>query len=311
MTTATPVFSNPSANPIATPTALELVDGPNFIEVLKELEPEYSALAEEDLLPVNLDVAEAGATAIWAAARMSPLRAELVARFPEAGELLDKLPKRAQAALQAHFEHSAATTPASAVPVLVEKLERYRALFLQDIAPLVRRGALAQSDVPELGAPQNHKHLAVGTATLVSLLRNNWERIKDRTGLTLEELEDAQDAAQRLSVAVIVRERGPSAVGKTAIVRQQTMTMLFRTYEELRRSFAHLRWYERDLEDFAPSLYATRANRAKRNADTLPDRSEAPVPATQPQETSSRSVSSSASAGQRIPDGMPGSSPTD
>ncbi len=122
-------------------------------------------------------------------------------------------------------------------------------------------GSGPSEGVPETGTPNSHKNLAYGVGALVSLLRDNWTRISARTALTVEELDEAQTLSQRLAVSVVVRERGPDAVGKAALVRKQTFTMLFRIYDELRRAFSFLRWKEKDMDDFCPSLYVNQRPR--------------------------------------------------
>jgi hypothetical protein len=299
------------------PTSIDLVSVPDFGDALAKLLPEASKIPEAECLAINTDVGEAGGTALWAATRMETLRDALVARFPDYVVHLDGIVPAAQAVLQAQFNHSAAMTPPEAIPELEAKLVRMRAMLLADVQGLVLRGLLAQKDVPEMGTANAHRNLAFGTGALVALLRNNWDRVKSRTAVTEEELDEAQEAAQRLAVAVVVRERGESALGATAVIRRQLFTLLIRRYEFLRQAFAFLRWFDGDADKFAPSLYVNQRSRRKPEAETADSAS----PATGAQAngqgfggsvpTVTTTTTTTNPAAKRIPDGLPGSSPTD
>ena len=285
------------------PSTLNLVSAPNFVSALEALAPEYSLIAEEDFVPANTDVGEAAATALWAATRMETEREALASTFPSFVAYLNKLVPVAQAAMQAQFDFDAASTPPESLPELEAKLSTARGLLLADIEGLIRRGLLDRKDLPDTGTPNNHRNLAYGVGALVSLLRENWTKISARTALTPEELDEAQQLSQRMAVSVVGRERGPSALGKSTLVRRQTFTLLFRTYDELRRAYSFLRWKDKDADDFCPSLYVNQRSR----------------PYQRKKEVSAASTPSSTGAGvvmQPAPgdfsagSGMPGESPT-
>jgi hypothetical protein len=158
--------------------------------------------------------------------------------------------------------------------------------------------------VPDTGTPNSHKNLAYGVGALVSLLRENWTKISARTALTLEELDEAQQLSQRMAVSVVVRERGPNALGKSALVRKQTFTLLFRTYDELRRAFAFLRWKEKDADDFCPSLYVNQRARPYQR------KKEEGAAASTASASGAGVVMQPAPGGFSAGSGMPGESPT-
>lgn len=296
------------------PSSIDLVSVPDFGDALAALLPEAAKIPEAECLTINTDVGESGATALWAATRMETLRDALVQRFPDYAVHLDGLVPAAQAVLQAQFNHSAAMTPPESIPELEATLVRMRAMLVADVQGLVLRGLLQQKDVPELGSPNAHRNLAFGTGALVALLRNNWDRVKSRTAVTEEELDAAQEAAQRLAVAVVVRERGENALGATALIRRQVFTLLMRRYEFLRQAFTFLRWFEGDADKFSPSLYVNQRNRRKTETAASADTA-APVSQPSPTQgfvgTAAPVGSASSNGSKRIADGMPGSSPTD
>lgn len=301
-------FALPTEKPMTMngPQTVDILGGNDFTEVLEQLKPEYLAIAEEDLQKVNTDVGAAAATALWAAARLEELRPELQAELPKFIPLLNKIVPIAQATIQAQFDHAAATTPVAAIPELEAKLTRIRGIFVADVEALVRREVIAANEVPELGTPNSHKNLAYGVGALVSLLRNNWEKIKTRTAVTLDEIAEGQELAQRLAVAIVVRDRGPGAATEAAMVRERMFAMLVRTYDELRRATVFLRWRKRDDEDFCPSLYVNQRSKPRGKTDLAPEKAE---PSNAPNAPSGTSANSPVAAGGASSTGLPGSDP--
>jgi hypothetical protein len=293
------------------PSVLDLIAGRDFSDVLAQLKPEYDAIPEDELVTANLDVGQAANVALWAAVQMEPMRTALEAQFPGKAALLDKLVPAAQAALQSQFDYTAATTPPAAIPELEAKVSRYRTIFLADLQALARRGLIADSDIPDVGTPNSFKNLAYEVGAMISLIRSRWAELQTRTAITEAELDDAQETTQRLAFVVVTREFGPAAVSRASAVRQRIFTLLSKIYDELVRCFTYLRWYERDLEKFTPSLYKAQRTRSDKR-DSQPQQSEsAPVAPAGGSVASPTNGATTTAGAKRIPDGLPGSSPTD
>jgi hypothetical protein len=89
---------------------------------------------------------------------------------------------------------------------------------------------------------------------LISWVLDHWELVEAHTKLTRDDVTRAQDAADRLRDAVALRDQG----AKTSPVedyRNRAVTALVRNYEEVRRIVQYVRYYERDSEELAPSMF--------------------------------------------------------
>jgi hypothetical protein len=179
---------------------------------------------------------------------------------------------------------------------------------------------IAPTDIPDMGTPNSFKNLANSVGAMLSLIRVRWADIKSRTAITEEELEEAFQATDRLSLVVLSRDFGPAAVSRATAVRQRAFTLLSKTYEELVRCFTFLRWYDGDVDKFTPSLYRSQRTRSERR-----DRAETEKASTEtvngaPSNGSNGSNGSNATtagapapkpAANEIPAGLPGSRPMD
>lgn len=63
-------------------------------------------------------------------------------------------------------------------------------------------------------------------------------------------------------------------IAEVSRIRQQELTLLVQSYEEVRRAVVYLRWHEADADTITPSLYAGRGRKAVA--------AEAPAPAPSP-----------------------------
>ncbi len=143
-------------------------------------------------------------------------------------------------------------------------MSHYRSLFLGDLQVLVRRGVLAEHEIPDTAPATSHKNLATSVGTLIALIRARWKDIESRTAITEAELAEAHFAMRELLFISTTRDLGPVTVSKASVVRQRAFTLLLKVYEELRRCFSFLRWYERDVDRFAPSLYQSQRTRTRK-----------------------------------------------
>lgn len=244
----------------------------DYVVAYEALRPKFSALAEVDCETVNADIPSASLTAMWAAKRLRALRPAIQEHTPTFPLIyLDELEQRAQAAAHAHANFTLASNPRVPISELDEKLNRTRQLFIDDINTLANRGLIDNSKLVDLKSPNGYKNLAFGVLALAAHLRNNWETIKNRTGVTLDEIEEAQGLAQRFITALAVHERGPGEVGPTTLIRKQTFTLLVKGYEQIRRVVTYLRWNERDLESWAPTLYLVRKKGGSSNEVETPE----------------------------------------
>lgn len=83
-----------------------------------------------------------------------------------------------------------------------------------------------------------------------------------KTPLTWEQLERAGALAMQLLTALGRRGKPPAAFQDAVRIRQQIFTLLVRAYNKVRKAVRYVRWWHRDEERFAPSLYRGRTGKA-------------------------------------------------
>ncbi len=110
-----------------------------------------------------------------------------------------------------------------------------------------------------------------------------------------------------------MREQTPDALAAAALLRQKAFTLAVKTYGALRRGVLYLRYDEGDADRIAPSLYAGRGGRGRREGEDAAEPSPAVSP-TGPGAAPSAPAPAPfpapfAPPGNDIPPGMPGASP--
>lgn len=252
----------------------EMVDS---LEAYESIAAELSALGEDELAQVNVDIMVAVTTALGCIPALRRFRAELV-RLPGFDvERFDKLETYARAAGHAHARHLRVTSGPD-VSSLVEAATRLREILLADASALGRRGLIDAAQLGGLKGPVGYRNLAFDLSALSSVLREAWPRLEGKTATTRSELDEARALADRLLTAVGVREQSASATSPSALARQRAFTLFIRTYDQTRRAFTYLRWDEDDLDELVPSVYERRASRKAAASEAAP-RGSAPVEA--------------------------------
>jgi hypothetical protein len=105
--------------------------------------------------------------------------------------------------------------------------------------------------------------------------------VQSRSGVQDAELEPADKLAQRIVRVVGLREQCPAMVAAATDLRLRAFTLLFRTYDNVRRAVTFQRWSGGEADKIAPSLYAGRSNgrrRAEPPVTDVPPPAPAPVP---------------------------------
>ena len=189
-----------------------------------------------------------------------------------------------------------------------EALNRWRNLFISDINTLANRGLIDNSKLGDLKSPNGHKNLSEAVSALTAHLRRNWDSISARTGVTLAELDEAEITANRMLLAVARRDSSPLPPTQAAIERRQAFTMFSRSYDQVRRYVAHVRWSFGDADDFAPPLRSV--DRKSARSDGEESAQPAPTPAAAPAPVTFAAVPAGpAAAGPLTRPGLPNSSP--
>lgn len=288
----------------------------DYLRSFEQMEPIFSAIAEEDCAPINTDIWFAANTAQWAAKKIQPLRASCAEQLPRFDiELFERLEHAAKAAAQAHANYLLASDTANVNKTIAEldvRLNRRRAQFIADIHALAGRGLIDDSKLDELKNPNGFKNLAQGVFALAALLRTNWAAIQGRTAVTAEELAEAQDLAERMNAALTLRERGPEALVPATLARKQAFTLLMQTYDRLTSVVAYLRWGAKDVDQWMPSLFVNQRSRPLTTERTQPQPPTAPgiTPIAQPiAEPITAPIPLATPPSPPIGDGLPNSDP--
>jgi hypothetical protein len=264
--------------------------------------PELAGVADEALVPINVDIMLAVTTVLGALPEIRQFRSDLVSKLPAFDiARFDKLELYARAAGHAHALHLQLSALPDVTP-LVEAAEALRELLVSDASALGRRGLIDAQVLSSLKGPVGHRNLAFDLSALSSVLRASWSRIEGKSAIALEELDRARLLADQLLTVVGLREQGPASPSASAIHRQRAFTLLVQSYNEARRALGYLRWDEDDLEAIAPSLYGQQRPSRRRSSE--------PAPTVAPQTASAAAPSNGARAAASST-GLPGESPFD
>lgn len=226
----------------------------DLVAAFRRMEPEISAVAARDMLPIRVHVARVVLTVLEVLPKLQALRPDIekvggfdLVRF-------DKLRDLALALAYAHAARQAVPTREDAVPVLALEVTQLRDMLFADAMALARRKLLDLAAVSRLRSGPGYQHLATQVLRLVALIRKDWERIEGRSALTLAELDHASSRADELTRAINLRGRPTNALTTAAETRQRAFTLFMNAYEDARRVVTYLRWHEGDADEIAPSF---------------------------------------------------------
>lgn len=248
-------------------------------EVLAKFKPEFEAVGDTELTPINLDVPSAVATVLGALPEIRAHRAEMQKALPELNlDRVDNLENYAIALNEAHGAYLAAIEPSSELKAVIAEATELRETLLTDAQALVRRGLVDAQQLVELKGPVGYKNLATDLNVLANVLRASLTEIVGKSAITEAELDRATRLQQRLIRLIGLREQGTPGVADASLLRQRAFTCLVRAYDSARRAVTFLRWDTADVDSIAPSLYAGRGNSKRK----VPQGSDAVVAPTTP-----------------------------
>lgn len=248
-------------------------------EAFDSITSELEAIADEDLVPINVDVPSACVTALGAADRLDAIGAEMVRLHDFDRNALHKLRVYGLAAL---YANAVATDDSgeNLVAVLLEEATPLRVNLLIAAEALAHRGLLPAQRVAEIRAGQGHLDTADDLIALSALFAGAWNEVKDKTAVTREEVDRAGIVGSQLHFAVgarVVADGGRTKTGESQRSRQRAFTLLARAYDECRRAATYLRWHAGDADAYAPSIYGKRKRRSARAEEPTTDLPIAPT----------------------------------
>jgi hypothetical protein len=220
---------------------------------------EIRAVPTESLIPINLELGAAVARVLSVLDTVQPWQQELQQRLPHFDpRIIHRLRGYAYALLHAHTRCEGRRNLDRATRDLLAKASELRSRFLSDANAMARRKLIDRQVLEAFTGVRCHTHKVSDLSALVQLFRQNWEGIRYKTAVTLEELEEAYQLTLQLDSALDRFKPGSDAMTSRRLIRAQAFTLFARTYDELRAAVAYVKWTNAEYETIAPSLYAGR-----------------------------------------------------
>jgi hypothetical protein len=277
----------------------------------KRLRDEITALAEESLVVINLDVPAIVQTALGVLPEVRAFQAEMIQLPSFDVTAFEKLEDYAYALLHLQTLYMAASAPPEALGDLVERAVEAREVLLADIPGFVAHGHLSPRAPNELDRSLGHRGIAMDVGRLARLVIEAWPKLQGKTSLTFEKLVEFEALRDQIVAALGLKEQGQALVVEVTAQRQRAYTLFLRAYDEVRRAISFLRWKQGDVEDITPSLYSGRAGRRRPEPTPGAPATSAPpgVPATAGGPSTATPATGGAAQTPPVPIGHPGSDP--
>lgn len=224
--------------------------------------PEMEALAEGELSTINVDVVNAVITVLGCLPKLRTLRGE-IARHLSTFDLgrFDKLEQYALALNHAHGIHRGALATKSSIAELGSEVIAARDRLFDDARSLANYGLLNPERLKECKRAPGYRPAATDVFTLVTLFKEHWPKIENRTPVTLEALQQAGSSALALLTAVGEKDQAIATPDEAQVVRQRAYTLFIETYGEIRDAVVYLRRKQGDATTFVPPLIPGRGGR--------------------------------------------------
>jgi hypothetical protein len=236
-----------------------------FAQAYALLEPEIVAIPADDCRTVNLDVQATAMLAIGAIQRTDALRARFRRDLPSFDlRRLERLGIIAGAAWHAQTLLDALAAPPPASAELARRALAARNVLVCEIRTLIARELLPAESLKNMVGGSGYRQIAKDLTLGVNVLRTNWERVVERTGVRFAELAEYERLGDQLVHAVVEPEPAAQRRKALALNRQRAFTLLMRAYEELRNAVRYLRTVEGDAEELTPSPYKRDPNARRR-----------------------------------------------
>jgi hypothetical protein len=213
---------------------------------------------------INVDIGIATVTVLGCMSELRKLQPALASKLgPEVGALVERLDLCARAASQANVEYYGTAQHVDRVQERSKVAVRLRAMLLAITEVLIQRSLLGVETLENLRGTGSFRNQVHDLQHLVSVLRRVAGSAASVVAFSIAELDEAEDAAKDLVIAIGLREQAPPWVSAAADKRRRAFTLFIRAYDELRAAIGCLRWREKDVETILPSLYAGRGGRKK------------------------------------------------
>lgn len=250
------------APPASTPN-----DAPPPASGIVPVATKLTALGDEDLLVVNLDIPTLVARIFSHAPELRLVETDVQARQREPGPP-GRVERLEQYASQLREVHGACLELQARLPSpssLAEELAKQRQRLLGAASALVRLGVLRVKPLEPYLQVRSHRSLARSVCGIAGVLLAHWELIRGHTPVQTADLERALLLAREFSELLLGKHGGGEALATALRQRQQLFTRLLKEYAELRRA-AQLLYGPEQAQRRVPSLYGKSSSRRSRGA---------------------------------------------
>jgi len=243
---------------------------PQLREALEKVRPRLATVDPTELIPINVNPVDAATTVCGALPAILNFRSSIRTHL-NTFELdhLDGLEPLAMALIQSHSLFVGAKAPPTELTNVLSEITPLRERFLTDVNGLKTRGCLNVCNLTSLRGSPGHRRIATDVLTLTNILRNNWEGVSSKCGVTEAELNRAEFLADRLFRLVSRRAQAPARLAEAALERQKIYTLLVHSYGQVRKAVSYLRWEHEDAEKFAPSFFKSRKAGKRKKASAV------------------------------------------
>ena len=231
---------------------------PAWTRALERLRPELDAIPAAELEPIRHHIPSAVVAVLGIAPGVLRHRGEVATEIGEAAARhLDRLVDAANACCCAHADYLA-TKHGIALDETFDDLARERRVLLAEAQSLVSQRRLSPSVLAELVGGTGYESLCFDLLQLVGTFRREWPSIESATPVTVADLDRAETIASVFATALGENARAGSSGTPLAELRARAYTYFVRTYDEVRRAIAFVRFDDEDADEIAPSLSAGR-----------------------------------------------------
>ena len=230
-------------------------------EAFAVLRDEILAVPEAELLRINLDIPRAAGRGALAAERIAPLLPRL-RELPEYDA--SRVERLGLYALALHHAYDLATEVGggrTTLQLLLAEAVPLREGMLRSAELLAHFGVVSAERVAAIRSGQGLADTADDVIALGRLFLEEWPRVSGKVPVTRAMAERAPVLGTAIHKALAQRDVESSPLvppDDPRYVQSQAFTLFARVYDEARRGVSFLRWRERDVQRFVPTLHPQR-----------------------------------------------------
>ena len=258
ITSSSTTSSPADATPASTPHEAEL-----FEEAFKRCEAEIRAVDSKSLVQINVDVLTTVGIALNAAPKLARFREEMRALPGFEVSLVDKLADYAGALAHAQAVWVGAAAPSETLAEIYQEASALRETLVSDARALARHGLIHSSRLDDLSGASGYRNVASDLLAIAAIFSERWSEVASQTAVKPATLDRAKRLAQRMTVLYGAQKTSPPKVAEAGETRARAFTLFVEAYENARRAMTFIRWFERDADDFVPSIYGGRKSRRR------------------------------------------------